>query len=152
MADLIKAGEKFNSLECVSIASKALRGMNQHPIQVRPYERCLWVRIDDNEVILCFETFKYRESRYRVTFTKKGLRTVTYSRATGKVTDKMETWFEGEPEVTAVATFARDEKEQRERAEHEAMAHRVGSSKAPLDSYARTVQYKSTDKMERFWR
>ena len=151
-AELIRAGEVYNSLEVISIASKALAGANRFPIRVRPFEKCLWVKITDSEVTLAFETFKTRESRTRVTFLKQGLRTVTYSRATGEVTEELVLWMDAPPEVSAVANYGvRDERETREREAREALAHRVGTARVPLDSFGRVVQADTTDRMKKHW-
>src|SRR5690606_31250239 len=122
------------------------------PIRVRPFEKCLWVKITDSEVTLAFETFKTRESRTRVTFLKQGLRTVTYSRATGEVTEELVLWMDAPPEVSAVANYGvRDERETREREAREALAHRVGTARVPLDSFGRVVQADTTDRMKKHW-
>lgn len=150
MTEVLNAGEEFNSLQLVSIAKKAIGG---RVIAIRPYEKCLTIRIEDDKVNLLFETFLVREQRTRTVFLKQGKRLVSYDRATGVKLSEMTMWDEVEPEVAELVNFGRThtESEVRERIAFERDCYRPGTDRHPLDNYSRVQAGATAPKMERHW-
>lgn len=150
----IEAGDELNSLQVVTLARKILTEVAGYRVQIRmrPYEKCLRLRVDDASVNLVFETFHVREGKTRTVFLKQGVRLVSYSRETGEKIGEMISWDEVKPNVQ-IANFGRVEtpEETRARREWEADAYRVGSTKNPLDNAARTADQFAHPTMTKYW-
>lgn len=129
------------------------------PFRLRPYERVMKVRIerDRSRASVLIETFIVRETRSRTTFIKRGRKLIGYTRHTSGQ------YYTQDPEPiivwdddfapTDTAHYGRVESvaERAERREWEADAHRVGSSKNPLDNASRTADQFAHPTMTRYW-
>lgn len=120
-----------------------------YSVPIRPFERILKYVVTDDRVAVQLETFRYTETRYEFRFTGRGRRLLSY---TGPTPESLTVWDEAfEPFVIRKTGHVKTERESLAQVAFERDCYRPGTSRAPLDNYARVQAGPSTDKMERYW-
>jgi len=136
------------------------------PVQLRPYESIVRVKVDPEEILLVLQVYDWTETAREVRFHKSGLRMRIWKLKDGKWKEQ----FERDPDgkITTLTVWDDDFKpyteckfgyslspqEYYDRLERERMTYRPGTFRTPLDSFERTVQCGpsgTTPKMYRYW-
>jgi hypothetical protein len=139
-----------------------MRFFGQHvgvQIRLKPYDRALMVRIDDEEgtASLLVETYIVREGARKTTFLKRGKRLYGFKMTAGggyrPVGEPMVIW-DDDFTITEEVPWGSSQttRERNEKREWEGMAYRVGAPRAPMDNAARVAEGHTTDAMARHWR
>lgn len=137
-------------------------------LRLKPWEAIEKVRFSDDKLVALLSVAEVQETTREVRVKRSGSRMIEWTRveryfttdtgvkiplpAIWKITADETFWNESAPEAVHVKWGERKTPEQlAEQREWEKMCHRPGTASTPLDNYDRVLNFKSTEKMERYW-